>query len=203
MKLKPLTPLIPYIAVVIGVYCLSSAWVAIISYHVGMLLAVAIEGNRHERVRTKRRLSGWGLLSCLIFASGGIALYVLWPYAFGGSDIGARLASLGVGRSVWPYFAVYFCCVNSVVEELFWRGYLGDDRRSLTLNDAAFAGYHALVLAAFAGVIWCVPAFLGCIVAGWLWRMMRTASGSLLVPMLTHLFADASIIAAVHLRIYS
>ncbi len=102
-----------------------------------------------------------------------------------------------------PWFALYFCCVNGPVEELFWRGYLGQDSRRPTLRDAAFGGYHALVLLAFAGVIWAVPVFVGCLFAGWLWRMMRAATGGLALPVVTHLIADAGIVAAVHLRVFA
>ena len=201
--LRRLSPLIPYAAVAIGIYCLGSAWVAIISYHIGMLLAVAFGSGCHDGTKP-RRVSGWWFLSSLVFAMGGVALYLLWPYAFAHStDITGRLTSLGISASIWPYFALYFCCANSLVEELFWRGYLGDESRGLVLNDLAFGGYHALVLAAFAGIIWALPVFVACVFAGWLWRVMRASSGNLVIPMLTHFVADAGIVAAVWCRIYS
>lgn len=201
-SLKRASPLIPYVAVAIGLYCLGSAWVAIVSYHVAMLALVVRGRGLEDRPSEKRAMSGWWYLSSAVFALGGVALYVLWPHAFADSSaVAGRLASLGLGSRVWPYFAVYFCCANSLAEELFWRGYLRQDCRRPVANDFAFAGYHALVLVAFAGPVWAVPVFVGCAFAGWLWRMMRSASGSIAIPVLTHFAADLSIVIAVQLRI--
>ncbi len=200
--LKPLTPLIPYVAVAIGLYWFSSAWIAIVSYHLGMLLAVCM--GRDSRRKRVGRTSAWWYLSTIIFAMGGVIFYFLWPCIFHETAaIAARLQSFGIDSKLWPVFAIYFCCVNSLIEELFWRGYLQQDRRGLVLNDCAFGGYHAMVIAAFAGPIWCVPVFVACVFAGWLWRMMRQTTGSVIVPVLTHLVADATIVAAVHLRVFA
>jgi len=200
---RQLSPLIPYAAVFLGVYCLHSAWIALISYHAAML-AIVLLGRRSGAAAEKRRLWSCWILTAALYAAGGIALYAIWPYVWPhGGFARARLADFGINAHNWPYFAAYFCCVNSVIEELFWRGYLGQDCRRPTLRDAAFAGYHSLVLAAVAGIIWNVPVFVGCAFAGWLWRMMRAGTGSLLLPVLTHLIADLGIVAAVHLRVFA
>lgn len=203
MANRALSPLIPYAAVAIGMYCFGSAWLAMISYHVGMLL-VALIGKGRDRATGKRGVPGWWLFCSVVYAFGGIALYVLWPYAFSDSAaIVARLGSFGITRHVWPYFAVYFCCVNSLSEELYWRGYLRDDASGPTAHDFAFAGYHALVFLAFAGVAWALLVFAACAFAGWLWRRMRAATGSLAMPVITHIIADLGIVAAVNLRLFA
>lgn len=200
---RRLSPLIPYMAVAVGLYGLGSAWLAIFAYHAGMLLVVLLGRSARGGHGVKGGVRGWWYASVVVYALGGIALYVLWPFILpAGSNVALRLGSLGVTRQIWPYFAVYFCCANSLIEELFWRGHLRDDSRRVTVNDFAFAGYHALVLVAFTGLIWAVPVFLACAFAAWLWRMMRASTGSLVMPLITHFVADLGIVAAVHLRLF-
>lgn len=204
--MKPATrlllPTIPYAAVLIGMYALGSAFAAIGLYQLGMLTAVLILRRPKPDTGTHAR-NPWLYLSTLIFASGGLIFYLLWPYL--GQDpaaIGTKLQSYGLSSQVWPFFAVYFCVVNSLTEELFWRGLLGDDSRTLRGNDLMFGGYHALVLLAFTAPIWVIPVFVGCAFAGWLWRMLRALSGGLVMPVITHFVADLGIVAAVHFRVF-
>lgn len=199
-----LSPLIPYAAVAIGMYGLHSAWAALGLYHAGMLAAIIV-WKRGDGDGKKRgiRLS-WTPLAAIVFALGGIALYILWPYLSpDGHPISARLAHYGVTGRAWTYLAAYFCIANSAIEELFWRWYLGTDSRRIVLNDLLFAGYHVLVLAVLVNPLWVAPVFVACAFAGWLWRMLRAAAGGLLVPILTHLVADVSIVIAVHFRAFA
>jgi len=200
--LKRLATLVPYAAVIVGIYCVHSAWIAAVSYHAGAL-AVAAVGGRAKAPKPSRRFSYWWYASSAVFAVGGVALYLLWLYVWHDSaQVVRRLACLGISRNNWPCFAVYFCCVNSIVEELLWREYLQRDSIRPVFEDFAFAGYHALVLLAFAGAPWAALVFVGCALASWLWRMLRTATGGLAIPILTHLVADISIVIAVHLRAF-
>lgn len=203
-RAEQLAPFIPYLAVAFGLYGACSAWAALGLYHAGILVVLFLR-PRGKPVREQHQMrSGWFYASPAVFALGGVGLYLLWPYL--GSDssmLADRLGVFGINRHIWPYMAVYFCAVNSAIEEIFWRGYLGSDRRVVTLNDFLFGGYHAFVLLAFANPIWAVPVIAGCAFAGWLWRMLRSATGDLTVPIATHLIADISIVVAVHLRAFS
>jgi membrane protease YdiL (CAAX protease family) len=200
---KGLAPLIPYVAVAIGLYGFGSAWAAMGLYHAGALTVVAWAGRR-KPVAARAAQRAWTIPAAVVFATGGIILYLLWPYAFAdGRGIAARLAAYGVSRGTWPFLAAYFCLINSTAEELFWRGYLGSDCKRPVANDLLFAGYHVLVLLAFVGPLYAVPVFGACAFAGWLWRMMRASTGSLVIPLLTHVIADLSIAIAVHLRVFA
>lgn len=201
--LKQVSPLIPYISVVLGLYVLGSAWLAIVFYHVGVLAVVLVSkvslGSRW--IRSDRL--GWWLSTTSVFALGGVALYALWPCTLPSCDlVKERLADYGITRQVWPLFAIYFCLANSFVEEIFWRGYLRDDSHLPTTNDFAFAGYHAAVLIAFASLIWAPLVVFVCIFAAWLWRIMHRATGSLMLPIVTHFVADVSIAIAVYYRVF-
>ena len=198
-----MAPLIPYLAVASGMYGARSAWAALGLYHAGMLIALATQ--RHGRfVQGKSQLkSHWLPVVTAVFAMGGVLLYALWPLlGRDGSMLADRLAMFGVTRKTWPYLAVYFCFANSTIEELFWRGHLGSDTRLITSNDIYFAGYHSFVMIAFANPLWALPVFIACTFGGWLWRRLRLLSGGLVLPILTHIAADASIVVAVHLRAF-
>lgn len=199
--LRNLSPLIPYIAVAIGMYALRSAWLAIGLYHAGAL-AVVLSNRSKSRSPIFSKGPAALYLTIAIFAAGGFIFYLLWPYIASGSVISDKLHDYGINKTIWLYFAVYFCVVNSITEEFFWRGYLGDDRKGPVLNDFLFAGYHALVLLAFASPVWTLPVIAACAFAGWLWRTLRRIRGGLAVPILTHLAADVSIVAAVHFRLF-
>jgi len=200
--IRYVSPAIPYAAVLVGMYGFGSAWAAIGGYHAGMLAAMVIGKSRAESAQEQRSARPILYLSTVIFAAGGLVFYLLWPYIINTPETVSRLQAFGIGGQIWPYFAVYFCLVNSATEEFFWRGYLGDDRKGLCANDLFFAGYHALVLLAFTGAIWTVPVFAACAFAGWLWRRLRAMSGGMALPVLTHVAADLSIVLAVHFRLF-
>lgn len=196
-------PVIPYVAVAIGLCVLSSAWLAIGLYHAGILGVVVLLGLGKASRCTNHLKCYWVPVVTAIFTMGGVLLYTLWPLlGSNGQSIADRLARVGVTRSAWPCFAVYFCLVNATFEELFWRGCLYSDSRQIVPNDLLFAGYHAFVMIWFAHPIWILPVFVVSMVGGWLWRRLRLISGGLLLPILTHIVADASIVAAVQLRVF-
>lgn len=195
---------VPYIAVGTGMYLLGSAWAAMISYHAAMLFFAFFFGNKAYFGKERNIFSGWWYLSAIVFAAGGAIFYIVWPYVCPSSAcVSASLNDFGINRGNWLYLAVYFCVINSLIEELFWRGYLGSDKKRLRIEDVAFGGYHSLVFIAFADILWALPVLAACAFAGWLWRMARAATGSLVVPILTHLCADISIVMAVHYRLYA
>lgn len=199
-----LFPLIPYIAVAIGMYGLRSAWGALALYHIGALAVVLLYWRRNIFNREARYASPFLSLTVIVYAAGGFLFYLLWPYVDpGSSPITDKLENFGVNKHMWPYFAVYFCIVNSMVEELFWRGYLGSNEKQLHPNDFFFGGYHVLVILAFTNPIWGLPVFAACAFAGWLWRMLHKITGNLALPIATHLVADVAIALAVYFRAFA
>jgi membrane protease YdiL (CAAX protease family) len=198
--MRKAAPLIPYVAVALGLYGLHSAWAALGLYHAGMLATLIV---LHEPKAEANRLTihrVWIVLAAGLFAVGGVAIYVLWPYLSLGTSITDRLAAFGVTKHTWPPLAIYFCIANSTLEEFFWRGRLMSHTVRPVGGDFLFAGYHAFVLLAFANPIWTIPVFVACAFAAWLWRMLRLATGGLAVPIITHIIADVSIAVAVQLR---
>lgn len=202
--LRQISPLIPYVSVALGLYAFGSAWLAIVSYHIGMLAVVLASKAPLGSHWVRSERLGWWPTTTSVFALGGVAIYALWPYTLPSCDLVRHgLGCLGITRQMWPFFAVYFCLVNSLIEEIFWRGYLRNDSRLPITNDLAFAGYHGVVLLFFASAVWVPLAILVCFLVAWLWRVMRAATGSLVLPIITHLIADVGIAMAVYFRVFA
>jgi hypothetical protein len=83
------------------------------------------------------------------------------------------------------------------VEEYFWRGVFGSDTKKLTVIDAVFAGYHALVLWGRVHPLSILFAVIILTSAGWLWRQFTREDGGLLAAVLGHMAADFSILMVI------
>lgn len=199
--LNLLCALIPYLAMVVGLHVFHSAWLAFAIYH-GLILAVML--NKADRVHWQDLLRGWDWKlggGAIVFGlGGGVLMYLLAPMAgIGKSMIEPALAKLGLNGVSWLIFVFYHSLVNPWFEEVLWRGKLGSPNLKPVLNDFLFAGYHALVLVLFLEWIWIALAFVVLTVAGWLWRQLKRERKGLLVPVISHLSADASIMFVVYI----
>ena len=198
---KHLLCLIPYLAVLVGLYWFDSAWPAMLIYHALMLAVLA---RKRQRARFRQVLAGWrrgaGAAAVAFGLGAGVLLFFLAPPA--GLDV-ARLdpilARIGLSGSGFLAFAIYYSLVNPGLEEAFWRGALGSDARGVVAADVLFAGYHLLVLHFFVGWIWLPVALVVLTAAAWLWRQATARYGGLAIPVVSHLAADASLMVAVGL----
>lgn len=192
---------LPSVAVLIGLHLLRSGWAAILLYHAGVLAFLSHLGAWRS-VRSWAR--GWnGLVFAVLLgaclASGPLLLVLVPVIAPPSLDLGAVLGSIGLDGASWLGFMAYYALVNPWLEEGYWRGALGSPSPWLTAGDAFFAAYHALVLVYFLSWVWSVLAALVLLAAAWVWRRVASRFGGLLIPCLSHLAADASVILAVHL----
>ncbi|MBU8872020.1 MAG: hypothetical protein KOO60_14225 [Gemmatimonadales bacterium] len=197
--MKPAQHLIPYFAVLIGLYVFESAWLTILTYHGSILLVVWKEKQLSE---FRKLFAGWRAPTCgalLLFGlGGGIILFILGPrIGIQAEPMGSALNKIGLGGSGFLLFVVYHSLINPWLEEVYWRGYLGSGSKKIVPGDLLFAGYHLLVLTMFVEWIWLVVAFLLLSFAAWLWRQIATGHKGLSVPALSHLAADGSIMFAV------
>jgi membrane protease YdiL (CAAX protease family) len=186
--------LVPYVAMIIGLYIFKSGWIAFILYHL-LILGFLIYSKKLSS--WKNMFKGFNLIfaigSILFGLLGGLILYFLSPYASVESKISIVLASIGLTGSIWLGFVVYHFLINPWFEEFFWRDYLGSDKKGFVLTDFVFAGYHLLVLALFLSWQWLVLSFAILSFAAWFWRYLRRKHKGLLMPILSHIAADASI----------
>lgn len=191
---------IPYLAVLIGLYGFSNIWIAMGLYHAGVLVFLL---TRRPGPGWSQLLRGWqakpAAMLLLAGTLSGLVIYLVFPTANGSAvPLSDSLSRFGVRAEHWILLFVYYVAVTPWLEELFWRGHLGGDSRSPALSDVLFAGYHVLVLVRFLHVPWVLLSFAVLLAVAWMWRQVRRSSGGLLVPVLSHLVADASTMLAVH-----
>ncbi len=193
--------LIPYFAMSLGLFALKSAWVSFAIYH-GLVLITLL--STKDRGFWKSLIEGWnprmGLGAIAFGLVGGMVLFFLAPLAgINQAVLEPGLAKLGLHGTPWLLFVFYHSLVNPWFEELLWRGKLGSDSRWPVLNDFLFSGYHMLVLVLFLDWVWMLLAFGILTLAGWFWRQLRQHFKGLLLPVLSHMAADSSIMAVAYL----
>lgn len=198
---KWLLPILPYIAVVAGVHLFNNAWLAMLGFHASILIMLAIvRPNIPVGVLFKSKSPKWILISVLVCSTSGIALYLLWNMFAIAPDLPAQLGTMGLSSSTsWLAFIAYFSLVNPLIEEYFWRGYLGSNSKKLYLGDAVYAGYHALVLWGKVHPLIILLALIILTSVGWFWRQISREDEGLLAAVLGHMAADFSILFAVYL----
>lgn len=191
-------PAVPYAAVLVGLFALGNAWVAVLGYHIGI---VAVLTAARAWPLSRELLRGFNTLALLVlvpvFVSAGLAIYLVWPWAhLEGLELAPTLSAWGLDSGSLVFFG-WYSLANPWLEELYWRGFLGSEQRRPVIADALFGGYHALVLVLI--VEWPFAVLGGLVLAatGWIWRLVRRRYRGLLLPALTHLAADVSIVCAV------
>jgi len=196
---KILSPLIPYLAVIIGFLIFRNAWLTVLGYHAGMILVLLLSNTRPPLKTVFKGNHFWiPCITFLIGACSGVVLYLLWPYVSLPPDINVFLRSLGLTGVSWLVFIAYFSLVNPFIEEYYWRGYLGSTAKGITLNDMLFSGYHLIVLAGLIGNIWLFVVFAGLTLGAWFWRQMNRLNGGLLASVVSHLAADTAIVLTIY-----
>jgi hypothetical protein len=195
--LRLVAPAVPYLAVLFGLYVLRSGWAAMLLYHAGMLVVgFGLDGARRVPELGRGGRAAPGIALGLIGLGAGPVLWLAWPLMGGGTGLAATLAALGLGGASFVGFASYYTIVNPILEEWYWRGVLGSPSRAPTVGDAAFAGYHIVVLVAFVSWPWALGAAVTLMGAAWLWRQMASRQRGLAIPIVTHCVADLSVIVA-------
>lgn len=196
-----LVRLVPYIAVGLGLLVFKSAWLALVGYHIGILLVFAAcrEWRQFRRVRVIFHPL-WAGFAWAGSIMAGFWLYNGWNGLPLPADLSAQMTEIGLTPQRWPLFIAYFALVNPWLEETYWRGWLSSRVKFPVVDDLWFAGYHTLILLPYVSWIWLVLAILILTGAAWFWRQVARDTNSLFIPAVAHGFADFSILMAIYLR---
>jgi membrane protease YdiL (CAAX protease family) len=199
--MKWLTPILVYLAVGIGLFWVRHAFLALLGFHLAIVVSLLLARSQvPSKILLQSKNIRWRVLSVLLCGSSGVFLYFFWSSFRTVGDLSAHVQSLGLTRTIWPLFITYFVLVNPLVEEYFWRGYLGSPTQSLHVSDFLYSGFHGLILLdnMQAGAI--LYSLILLALGGWFWRQMGREDGGLLAPVLGHMAADFSLLMAVFLR---
>jgi hypothetical protein len=197
--MKWLTPLLPYLAVALGLCWLHHAWFALLGFHFSIILSLLLaKSSIPVKILFQSKDLRWVALSILLCGSSGIFLYSFWSYFGFVSDLPAQVESLGLTGSTWPLFITYFVLVNPLIEEYFWRGYLGSPTKNLYVSDFLYAGFHAWILWNKVQSPSIIYSLTMLVLAGWFWRQLARVDEGLLAPVLGHMAADFTILMAVY-----
>lgn len=196
-KLVP--PIIPYVTISVSLLVFHNAWLAILSYHVGMMAVIFLSKTGIPLTQCFRGNRYWIIfITALAGAGGGILLYILWPLLSVPDDINSYIRSIGLSEQSWPVFLAYFILINPVIEEYYWRGYLASATKGITLNDLMFSGYHLIVLAGHMENIWLIAVFFALAGGAWFWRQMNRLNRGLLTSVVSHMTADITIMLTIY-----
>jgi membrane protease YdiL (CAAX protease family) len=189
----------PYLAVVLGVFYFKNGFLAILLYH--LLLLICIIGiNRAKAFKLIKSGFNWhiGPVICLSSLLPGVLIFFLWPFAkLESVDLAQVMESVNLTNTSFAIFALYACFVNPFLEESFWRGCFKPGSWIPSYIDALFAGYHAILLIPVVRSIFVLLAFMALMCVGWIFRNIYRLTSGLAISLLTHIVADIAILYAV------
>ncbi len=191
---------IPYLTMYIGLYLFENIWIAILSYHILVILFL-VKDKHIEKLPIL--IKGWNFRSTVVFGilfslNGLLIIFFsnINPNLF--KDISDTLQNLGLVNESWLIFILYYSLATPIIEELFWRSYHKSNSRKISKTDLIFAGYHIIVLVLFIDLTYVFGVFCSLIFASWLWRYFYRKYNGLIVSVITHSVADLSTILSIN-----
>ena len=190
--------LVPYVAVLLGMKVLGSAWSAILLYHAGILYFNRRRGGCGIWKTMWRGYTPILIPAVLTCALAAPVVYFMWPW-FGapGLAMGDWLSGYGLDGIWWALLIPYFSIVHPVMEEVHWRGISPEAFKPLCWQDLAFAGYHVLVLYDLVSRPWLLLVFGVLTASSLFWRWAAVRYKGYLLPVLSHAAADTGVMVGV------
>ena len=178
--------LAPYFAVAVFWCVFSNAWLALIAYHVQILLWSRKSNIIIGRPSTKRIM-----LLALPTALAGPLVYLLLPYITHVS-LSVWLAKYHLSGISLLMMIPYFGIIHPCLEQIHWSS-LHD---STPFSHIMFEVYHMLVLYSLLTLPWLILCFIVLLTASYIWQYMTRQTGSLALPVLSHVLADFGVVLA-------
>jgi hypothetical protein len=183
--------LAPYIAVGFFWCFLSNAWLAILAYHVQIVL-----WSWSSLPQARRTVRARDLFLAVPAILTGPLLYVLLPFITR-VELSAWLSNHHLAGISLLVMIPYFGLVHPFLEQAHW----GLLRERTPLAHPLFAGYHVMVLSSLLPVPWLVLCFAVLVTASCLWQRVFQRTGTLAVPVVSHMMADLGVVLAAWFRV--
>jgi len=192
--------LVPYVAVLLGMYLFHSAWLAILLYHIGIVTCLFFRRpvNLWSTVcgGLKTPLLVPSIVVCAMVAP---VVYFMWPWLVASDgNLPEWMAYYGLTGWTWLLLIPYFSIAHPVLEEIHWRGIALKEGVGLSRYDFLFAGYHILVLFQLIHWPWLFLVFGVLMGSSFFWRWSAARFGGYAFPILTHAAADGAVILAAY-----
>ena len=181
--------LAPYFAVGIFLCIFSNAWLAILAYHAQILFWFDKSTFKWKRPRYTHLM-----LMALPAALAGPLLFVLLPYITH-ETLSLWLANHHLSRVSLLALIPYFGLLHPCLEQLHWAPL----RKVGLVSHVMFAGYHMAVLYTLLTLPWLMACFGLLVIASMLWQLVATRTGSLVVPIASHILADLGVVIVAYL----
>ena len=181
-----------------GVFAFSKVWLLAFP----LLWHMRLDGQRPNFPRPQRA----GMTAAVVTGLG-IFGVILAAYAWVGRDwidieqFREKAIAMGFeSRSVYLLLALYWCTVNSLVEEYVWRWFVFSRCERLlprvpavVLSGLLFTLHHIVALAFYFDWRVTVLGSLGVWIGGAIWSWIYLTSRNIWAPYVSHVFADVAI----------
>lgn len=169
---------------------------------------IAVERSRPTIPPWKNFLGGKGMLAAHSIGAALAVIIAVVYHTVGRTniDIAAfreKIAQMGLGN-VWLYLAgaLYWCTINSLLEEYFWRWFIFSRLRdvlpgskfgsalAVLLCGVLFTAHHVVALLVY--FIWpvAIAASLGVFIGGVIWSFLYLKFRNIYVSYVCHVYAD-------------
>ncbi|MGM0711180.1 CPBP family intramembrane glutamic endopeptidase [Brevibacillus parabrevis] len=208
------------LAIFYGLVERHSLFVTFVAFHLVVCVGIPLLHGWWEKSLQENWQLAWGrfekqgalfgiALGVLFFTGIQAGLWLLLQAEGLPAAVRAGLESWGLSRKWIGWFAVYLVFVNSLLEELFWRGFvLQRMLRSLSravsvlLTSFFYTLYHLIVTTALFGLWRGLMLTSAVYVAGVIWGWLKGLFPSIYPTWFSHLLADLGLALAVVLWIY-
>ena len=181
----------PYLAVIVFWLIFHNAWMAILGYHAQILFWS--RGSLPDLGKPKRTPIALLVLPSVL---AGPVVFFLLPYVTH-TDLAGWLTDNQLSGAAFLLMVFYFGLIHPILEQAHWAPL----RESTPIAHFAFAGYHMLVLYSLLALPWLALCFIVLVAVSWLWQKLAEESGTLLLPIASHIAGDLSIVIAAWLSI--
>jgi membrane protease YdiL (CAAX protease family) len=141
-----------------------------------------------------------GVMLCIAIIAGlWLLLHILEQWA----HVRSVLIHWGLSVEWFGLFFGYIVIVNSLLEELLWRGFLLQRLEravaplaAMVISSCCYALYHVIIATVMFGRLWGIIITIAAFFIGMMWAYMKRRYPSIYATWISHLFADLGIMLA-------